>query len=217
MIYVWKATAVCPHCGERRELEGLDREKLPVNCQSCGQVMILKTPEYHETDGSKGDQGGASAPMYQYAPPPTPWYPYYNQAGWVQGSKRYKKNNAVMASILLYISGILGLIFWASFFLVGYVSGEMTIDASEAGSTTAFGFAMIMLASSFMSIVGGRAARNRQYETALIASIFGIVSFGYLLGSIFSIMALSVVSGHPEDFNSGGAIEGEPGVRNDRS
>ena len=53
-----------------------------------------------------------------------------------------------------------------------------------------------MLISSIFALLGGRAAKARNFEMPLMGAIFGLVSFGFFIGSIFSLIALALVAIH---------------------
>ena len=241
-----KATAVCPHCGERKELASLDKGIVPLVCQKCGQIMIIGTPEHeHYSAAPHGraiPEGEAPAPQTRagaeialpasigrasaesappifppapqqfhaappqfHAPPPQYYYPMYYPYG--ARPQRWRANTCRLASILLNLSGILGLVFWCSFFLYDYLSGNARLVPDSSGGMVGFGFSMLMLLSSIYTLVWGYCARQKNYEIALTASIFGLVSFGYLVGSIFSLAAIAIIMDHPEDFAHEGQVD----------
>jgi len=206
-----RAVAECSHCGERKEIEGLDPSQVPMVCQKCGQVMILSTPEFVKGEKKEDAKPQPQVPSYSYQPyPATGYQPLYYPPVY-PARPRARTDTPALVSIILYLTGVLGIIFWASFFLVGYGFGAMTLDIEEPESTMAFGFSIVMLISALFALLGGRAAKARNYEMALMGSIFGLVSFGYVIGSIFSFIALALVLSRPEDFSTQGNKEGPLG------
>lgn len=207
-----KGVAICPHCNVRKELDNIDQSDVPMVCQKCGQVMILSTPELSGRGRGTGGQphpAPQQGQQYQYTPHPQgyyypAYYPYYQPY-----TPKAKRNNPAIVSLLMYMTGVFGLVFWLSYFLVGYCSGDMKLDTNSMASTGAFGFTVLMLISSVFSLYGGYAAKRGNYEVTLLSSILGIISFGYLIGSIFSLVALMITATCAEEFI------GQPGQRSD--
>ncbi len=112
-------------------------------------------------------------------------------------SPKRRKDNIGLIQAMLVAAGILGCLFWVSCFLVGYAHGTFEVDATNPGSTTLFMFSVIMLASSVIALIGGM---KKSFRGAVLGGVFGMISFGFLIGSILSVVSLFMTASNRDNF-----------------
>jgi predicted RNA-binding Zn-ribbon protein involved in translation (DUF1610 family) len=214
-----KHTSFCPKCSASSEIE-IDPSKAPYRCEECGEVLIIKSEQMAQggneappaTGGAAGALGGAAPPQPGVpmgplpppvvpVPPPVqlPIYPHYPGLAPARPrtSPQRAKDNLGLIQAMLVAAGVLGFLFWVSYFLVGYWHGTFELDATSPGSTTFFMFNVIMLASSFIALVGGM---KKSFRVVILGCVFGILSFGFFVGTILSLVSLFMAASNRDAF-----------------
>ena len=113
-----------------------------------------------------------------------------------------KSSLPMVAGILLIIAGIVAIIFWTPFFSIDVTTIEESVDISQfqqidsdINAEEILGFlktcAIIGIIISIFPILGGiLAIRRKLFGISVACSIIGLFSFGMLISSIFSLIAL---------------------------
>ena len=215
-----KHTFFCPKCSASSDIE-IDPSKAPYRCEECGEVLIIKSEQMAQgvedvppaTGGAAGALEGTGSPKpgppsmgplpspVMPMPPPVqlPVYPHYPGPArpYANTSPQRAKDNLALVQAMLVAAGVLGFLFWISYFLVGYWHGTFELDATSPGSTTFFMFNIIMLASSFIALVGGM---KKSFRLVILGCVFGTISFGFFLGTILSLVSLFMAASNRNAF-----------------
>lgn len=165
-----KGKVTCPKCSFKFIVEGEKETDKEVKCPKCGNRFIVRIGKTKKRDVKWIEYGGARKAIL-----PVP---------------EDLSNRPVAAGILLAISSIVGILTVIMFYI--YPKAEVVTPYSFVPGNYIFISTIIITAFSIICATGSYCALKKMSLTgSVIGSIFGILSFGFLVVSpILSLTAL---------------------------
>lgn len=191
-------SAKCPLCGA-------DGQDFQLSCTKCGKEL-LRTEKARPA--VPVETGPAAAPyaatracpicgrpmsvyasMCDYCSRPEPTYDAFSEERYVGESEL-----PVIGGILVLIAGVLG-IFWGLVLLAGLASNQYVDSWSATCCSGLFAlFGVIAVAGSFSAM--GR----RGLWFAVIGGVFGILSVGFFIGALLSLIGIVLIAISHDEF-----------------
>ena len=177
-----KGKVTCPKCSFKFIVEGEKETDKEVKCPKCGNRFIVRIGKTKKRDVKWIEYGGARKAIL-----PVP---------------EDLSNRPVAAGILLAISSIVGILTVIMFYL--YPKAEVVTPYSFVPGNYIFISTIIITAFSIICATGSYCALKKMSLTgSVIGSIFGILSFGFLVVSpILSLTALVLLLTSRTEFES---------------